>query len=164
MYLFTVKDVKATRERLLKEQHGTCAVTRLNLESKDSVLDHDHDTSLVRAVLHRQVNAFLGKLENNYKRLIKWWCDIPLADLLRLYADYLEDKEKNPGTVYHPGWIKKSKTEFNKLNEKQKSALLKSMNLEDASNSAERKKIFAKALTSKKFNFDEIKIKIKEIS
>lgn len=34
----------------------------------EAVLDHDHGTGAVRAVLHRGCNALLGKVENNHKR------------------------------------------------------------------------------------------------
>jgi hypothetical protein len=52
------------------------------------VLDHDHSTGVIRAVLHRSCNALLGKVENNYKRYgIK---DITqLARMLGNVASYL---------------------------------------------------------------------------
>ena len=61
-------EVKKVREELLRLQGGVCALTRYPLAPKDAVLDHDHKTGLTRAVLHRGVNALLGKLENNHAR------------------------------------------------------------------------------------------------
>jgi hypothetical protein len=34
----------------------------------EDVLDHDHATGAVRAVLHRTCNTLLGKVENAYRR------------------------------------------------------------------------------------------------
>jgi hypothetical protein len=34
----------------------------------DAVVDHCHRTGLVRGVLHRQSNAWAGKIENSWKR------------------------------------------------------------------------------------------------
>lgn len=60
--------VKAYREAKLKEQGGRCALTGYTLSPSEAVLDHDHVTGHVRGVVHRGVNALLGKLENNHKR------------------------------------------------------------------------------------------------
>lgn len=61
-------EVAATREALLKRQGGLCALTGYPLSSDKAVLDHCHTTGLCRGVIHRGVNALLGKLENNHKR------------------------------------------------------------------------------------------------
>lgn len=56
--------------RLLKEQNGNCAVCGRPISlgvmgnKSDYVLDHCHDTGLVRGVLHRGCNGALGKAEN----------------------------------------------------------------------------------------------------
>ena len=63
--LYTVKDTKRIRELLLKNQRNKDSCTDLELLPKDSCLDHAHDSEqLVRGVLHRQVNSYIGKLEN----------------------------------------------------------------------------------------------------
>lgn len=59
---------KAYREAKLKEQGGRCALTGYTLSPAEAVLDHCHTTGNVRGVIHRGVNALLGKLENNHKR------------------------------------------------------------------------------------------------
>jgi hypothetical protein len=38
------------------------------LDPFEAVLDHCHDTGLIRAVLHRGCNMYIGALENNQKR------------------------------------------------------------------------------------------------
>lgn len=60
--------VKPVRETMWREQGKVCALSRYPLALEDAVLDHCHKTGHVRGVLHRGVNALLGKLENNHKR------------------------------------------------------------------------------------------------
>lgn len=60
--------VKSYREAKLREQGGRCAITGYTLSPAEAVLDHCHTTGHVRGVIHRGVNALLGKLENNHKR------------------------------------------------------------------------------------------------
>ena len=59
---------KAYREAKLREQGGRCAITGYTISASEAVLDHCHSTGHVRGVLHRGVNALLGKCENNYRR------------------------------------------------------------------------------------------------
>jgi hypothetical protein len=61
------KDVATHRISLLAQQGGCCALC-LEPIIDDAVLDHDHKSGLIRAVLHRGCNALLGKLENNLAR------------------------------------------------------------------------------------------------
>lgn len=60
--------VKPTRDDMLTKQGGRCAITHYPLPAEKAVLDHDHASGHVRAVLSRGANSLLGKLENNYKR------------------------------------------------------------------------------------------------
>lgn len=57
------KDVKKVRKEMLEAQDGICPICMTAIET-DPVLDHCHKTGHVRAVLHRQCNALLGKIEN----------------------------------------------------------------------------------------------------
>ena len=154
--LYNTADVKKVREQLTKEQFNTCSVTGLDIPVKQHVLDHAHDeTQLVRGVLHRQVNAFLGKSENAFTRLIAWWYPNDLPTLLRECADYLE---KEPDTRYrHNGWIKKINTEFNKLKEAQKDSVLVALGKTAGKNATERKKLFQSAVLTKQFSYDTIR-------
>jgi len=62
------KDIKSFRETLLKEQMGLCALCREPIEDNDGVLDHCHRTGLIRSVLHRGCNCYIGSMENNLAR------------------------------------------------------------------------------------------------
>lgn len=61
-------EIKSTRERLLKEQQGLCALCKEAIAPGEAVLDHCHSTGQLRSVLHRGCNAYIGALENNQKR------------------------------------------------------------------------------------------------
>ncbi len=84
----TAAATKPYREAKLREQGGRCAITGYTLSPAEAVLDHDHATGHVRGVLHRGVNALLGKLENNYKR---YGVSLPqLRAMAPAVADYIE--------------------------------------------------------------------------
>jgi len=59
----TASMLKPVRLKLKKEQQGKCPLCGQPL-GDDIVLDHDHATGDVRAVVHRWCNAVLGKIEN----------------------------------------------------------------------------------------------------
>ena len=65
----------------------------------DAVVDHCHDTGLIRGVLHRQSNAWAGKIENSWKRFGQNNSKVSLPDALRALADYLENARTD---VMHP--------------------------------------------------------------
>lgn len=112
--LYNTKDVAEVRDALLKGQNSKCKLTGLAIDKREAVLDHDHSSQFVRAVLHRQSNAVLGKIENLWKRYLAWWYVGTLSDFLRQCANYIDSNHKQE--YYHPGWKKKVQTEFNKLN------------------------------------------------
>jgi Recombination endonuclease VII len=61
------KDLKDWRIRQLKKQSGLCKLCRFDLEIADAVADHCHQSGLMRGVLHRGCNAWLGKTENSIR-------------------------------------------------------------------------------------------------
>lgn len=169
-HLYNSKDVAAVRVQLFSEQNGRDDLTGLGLDYKDAVLDHNHRTQFVRGVLHRQVNAALGKIENIWDRYLSTWYKGTLQDFLNEASGYLDNPDDD--RFVHPHWLKKSKTEFNKLNSKQKDFVLYQMQVVAISkgytiksitgakfrmNDAKRKDLFAKLLMSRKFTFDNIK-------
>jgi hypothetical protein len=92
-------DVAPTRERLLIEQRGVCALCKLPVKlGVDDVLDHCHTTGAVRATLHRGCNALLGKVENNYKR----YGVRNLGAFLNNANSYLQKHETNQTGLIHP--------------------------------------------------------------
>ena len=152
--LFTPKDVKDVRKLLYDEQKGLDKLTGLPVRFEDTHTDHSHDEEqLVRGVLYRQTNMVLGKIENLRLRYLYWY-DGSLSDFLRLAADYL-DQEKD--TRYrHPGWIKKVKTLFKKLNAANQNAVLKQLGSPSGNNPKNRNDLFADLIMSRKHNFKSI--------
>jgi hypothetical protein len=61
-------EIKSYRELQWKAQHGICPLCQQYISPLDAVLDHAHDSGLVRQVLHRSCNSHLGKWENSLKR------------------------------------------------------------------------------------------------
>ena len=62
----TYKEVKTFRENMIKDQQGLCSLCNCILDNP--CLDHDHKNGLIRGVLCRGCNCFLGKIENNMTR------------------------------------------------------------------------------------------------
>lgn len=157
--LFTVSDVKKVREELTKRQDNLDAITGLEIPTKQHVLDHCHDDNqYVRAVLHRQSNAALGKIENLYVRYLRHWYPYDLPTFLRQCADYLDQPVSNE--YRHPGWIKKICTLFNSLKESEKKQVLSNLGKDTGKNPAERKLLFKKAILTKDFTYDTLRFLI----
>lgn len=91
-------EVATTRTALLVSQAGRCNLCQLPCSPSQAVLDHDHLTGIVRAVLHRGCNALLGKVENNHKRY-----GVPqLSAFLHGCASYLQRHETDRTGLLHP--------------------------------------------------------------
>lgn len=61
-------EIKTFREQLLVEQSYRCALCDDTVFPTEAVLDHDHKSGIIRAVLHRGCNSMLGKIENSMPR------------------------------------------------------------------------------------------------
>jgi hypothetical protein len=86
--------------------------------------------------------------------------DKPLPEILRNLADYLEqDYSQNP---YHPSWMKRCLTDFNKLREQQKDRVLLVLGQEAGKNAAERKKLFQKAMLTRQFGYAIVQAAIQQ--
>ena len=149
--LYTVKDVQRVRELLLKQQDNLDACTLLEMPPKQACLDHLHDDEqLVRGVLHRQVNSYIGKLENNFVRMLAWWYPNDLPTFLEQAADYLR---KEPLPYRHPNWQKKIRTLFNSCNASQQNQVLVKLGSTEGSNPAKRKELFSKVILDRTKGF-----------
>lgn len=153
-HLYTTKDVQKVREKLYKEQEGIDPITGLPIPEKQKVLDHDHSDHYVRAVLHRQTNAVLGKIENLWVRYLAWWYTGTLSEFLRGCADYIE--KEHPKDYLHPAFIKSLQVQFNKLNEKQKQNVLSYFGEDKGCNGNQRKVIFKKFILKRTHSMTEI--------
>jgi hypothetical protein len=163
--LFTQEDIREVRHSSYEKQSGFDPILGRKIELKDAVLDHDHISQKCRAAIHRQTNSFEGLVFNAYRRCIAWLSDESLPTVLRNLATYLEqDYSENDN---HPGWIKRVKTDFEKLKESQKDYVLKELGLAPGSNSKERKTSFSKNFLTRKNGYDRVRSvinKAKEIT
>lgn len=92
---------------------------------------------------------------------MQWLTDVPLPDILRNLANYLEqDYSDNP---YHIGWMKRVKTDFNKLNSKQMKQVLETFGKSDGKNLVERKKIFAEIVLDRNLGYEVIREAIEKV-
>jgi len=115
----------------------------LATKKDDWVLDHDHQTGLVRGVISRQANSLLGKVENFYMRMCKGDKE-HLPGVLDAMAAYLEQEQLD---VLHPVGLTQLSKRFKSLtSEKQKATLVdlgaKRKQLMECSNASERTKLF----------------------
>lgn len=62
------KDIPELRQQYLKEQSGLCALCHELINEGEAVMDHCHKTGLLRSVLHRGCNAYIGSMENGLAR------------------------------------------------------------------------------------------------
>ena len=89
--------LRAYTMKLHKEQGGVCAVCGREISlkvmgsSSDYVVDHCHDTGLIRGVLHRGCNGALGKIENNITRWSKVGSDMDaIIEWMRKAVQYYD--------------------------------------------------------------------------
>lgn len=153
-HLYSPKDVTRVRATLLEEQNGIDPITRLPIPDKQAVLDHDHKTQYVRAVLHRQSNVVLGKIENAWTRYLAWWFPSTLPDFLRGCANYLETKHEQK--YLHPAWIKHVQVQFNKLSEGSKKTVLECLGSEVGVNGKQRKDLFKRVIMRKEHSMKDL--------
>lgn len=121
------KDILPTREKILDEQHGLCALCEeVITEDSGASLDHQHkrkaDTigvdgaGLVRGVLCRACNVWEGKIWNSTTRYRQPKSVQERIDMLKKLIDYYE-KENYP--LVHPKEKVQEKTvskaNYNKL-------------------------------------------------
>lgn len=94
------KDSKKFRKKWWKKQGKQCALLKKRIKFKKTVVDHKHKLKkekpgkhgkgLVRGVIDHQTNAFLGKVENAFKRY-RMDQHGSLRDVLELLCDFVED-------------------------------------------------------------------------
>lgn len=137
--LYSTLDVKEERDRLMKKQHGVDPILKQPF-IETVCLDHSHETQHCRAALNRNSNAFEGLVVNAHKRCLQWLTDVPLPEILRNLANYLEqDYSKNP---YHPAWLKRVTIDFKGLTAAQQAKVLRELGATAGSNATERLKLF----------------------
>ena len=135
-------------------EHMPRSCPLLRIKTKDWVLDHDHQTGMVRGVISRQANSLLGKIENFYLGMCKGTKE-DLPKTLRAIARYLE---KETTDVLHPvGLIQLTKRFKNSLTASEQALELKSIGasadeINECKNQKHRSELFRKII---KQNYDK---------
>lgn len=113
------KDIAPTRHQRLELQSFRCALCE-DLIEHDAVLDHDHKTGRLRAVLHRGCNAMLGKIENNMPK------NLITIDRLEVFSQnlikYLQQEYED---VVHPTYLTKEERAMKAYKKKKKKSKTK---------------------------------------
>jgi hypothetical protein len=140
------KELKSFRETLLKAQNNIDPI--LNLPIINPVLDHNHDTGNVRQVLDRESNQFLGKLESNFKRFIRWkFPNVSLQEVLTNTVQYLNrDYLNTTNIVIHPNHVLKTQRKFNNLKVSDQHLILKEANIEPGKTKKDNLKLYKKLI------------------
>jgi hypothetical protein len=90
------RDIPQLRQQYLKEQLGLCALCREPIDLNEAVLDHCHKTGLLRSVLHRGCNAYIGSMENGLAR--NRITPSRLHNILNNFSQYIQAHKP----IYHP--------------------------------------------------------------
>ena len=90
------REIQPLRELLWREQHGVCPLCETYIEPEQAVLDHNHSTGFIRAVLHRSCNALEGRVKNAAQR-----SGVTHAQLQRFLENFVEYQQRARSEV-HP--------------------------------------------------------------
>ena len=105
-------------------QPSRCPI--LDILTDDWVVDHDHQTGMIRGVISRQANSLLGKIENCYLKMCKGDKEFLPLTLLSL-CTYL-DTEKTG--ILHPVGAKQLANRFLRKKKEEQEEILLELNIE----------------------------------
>ena len=139
--------LKEHREQTLKKQNNICPLCGNSILPEEATLDHDHDTGLVRQVIHRSCNAAEGRIKSWIRRS-RFDKDSDPTVFLNNLIDYLKsDYSSNPE---HPTHLNKKCKRFSNLNKDVQKDKLRELNvqLEGKETKKELTKLFRKAIST----------------
>lgn len=98
----TVGQVASARTQILAAQGGLCAVCKKKIIGRDvAVLDHDHDTGIIRGVLHSSCNGIEGRMKSLGHR---GHAGVTSAAYIIGLGKYLEHHIKPKFNMLHPSY------------------------------------------------------------
>ncbi len=157
MKYLTSNKIKDYRQEHCPE---TCSISGKPMTNP--ALDHDHKTGMVRGVIDREINAFMGCIENDYTRLSIRLKNQPLPDMLERMAMFLRQKQTD---VLHPQGAVDLIKRFNRSTKAEQLEVLNSLmdigliddklDISACNNSKARTDIYASAIKSNKWKPNE---------
>ncbi|EMR6007004.1 hypothetical protein WJW27_003754 [Escherichia coli] len=152
------KEAANYRNELLKKQKGIDPIIKEPITKP--VLDHYHyGNQHCREVLQNEINAFEGKVSNAWNRYGKHLTDMPLHEVLRNLADYLEKNNNIPleEQVIHHTALTVDVNKFKRLPATQQNAILEGLGVVPGSNTTARVKQARKLIKDGKLNMVDVK-------
>lgn len=142
------KDIKKLRELNTPE---LCPI--LMVKDNKYVLDHDHQSGLVRGVISNEANLIIGKLEN---AIVRYRSESSLSKKEITYNIYKYIARK-PFDILHPVGLKQKCSAFRSSSKDLQKLILLELGLDESNifdcvNAQEREKLFRKALTKDPLN------------
>lgn len=125
-----------------------CPILEINFT--DAVVDHNHDSGMVRGVIHRQANAWEGKVYNSWRRYAKNNCDLTFVECLKNLVKYLERGDTD---VLHPVGLVQLGKRFGRMTKEEQVFSLRALGvnkklIHSCKNSSERIKLYKDYLKS----------------
>lgn len=97
------KHLESVRKQLVLKQKNVCAICGQGFTRADGpVVDHDHDTGVIRGVIHRSCNMAEGKLKVKANRGHK---GVKAYELLIGLGKYLEHHQVAKTQLIHPTFM-----------------------------------------------------------
>lgn len=94
------RELKELRYKQWQKQNEICPILKRRIKYEDAVFDHRHKRKdeeigvdgkgLLRGVIHKNANVFEGKALKLFRRYGLYKFDMPLPELLRSIAEYIE--------------------------------------------------------------------------
>lgn len=149
---FTLKYIPYKKISKFREENkpNKCPIFECDLE--DAVLDHNHKSGMVRGVLHRQSNSWLGKIENSWKRFGSC-ASVDLSTALKNARDYID---RGDTEYLHPMGLRQIISRFNRANKEEQINILKKNKLSktqinSCNSSSDRSLLYRTFLIKKKY-------------
>lgn len=152
------KEAAKYRIELLQEQKGIDPI--IGVKITKPVLDHQHHGNQhCRQVLQNEVNGWEGRVVNSYKRCLGHLTDMPVHEVLRNLADYIERNANMPEDeqVIHHTALSVDVNKFKRLSAKQQCDIIESFGLVPEGNVKKRALQARKLIKEDKLDMQRIK-------